>query len=206
MKTKLSLLIAMIVCSGCNTVYKTTDGFSEGSFVETINTPVVNTTQTDTQPVIVESVPVVDNNSKAKDPVYLKKQEDEFRKDLAESTAAIVKNSNDLYIYIPTVDVFGYGGNSIQPTIYAYNTLNKIAINLLDQEFSTFTVSVYQSAGEYKDPNFNVVEARARVLTNYLLSKGVPSEKIIHSVNSVLPIVGMDTNAGLVEVKIKNGD
>lgn len=196
----------MIVCSGCSTVYRTTDGFSEGSFVETINTPVVNTTQAATQPVTEIVAPVVDNNSKAKDPIYLQKQEEEFRKDLAESTATVVKNGMDLYIYMPTVDVFGYGGNSIQPTIYAYNTLNKIAINLLDQEFSTFTVSVYQSAGEYKDPNFNVVEARSRVITNYLLSKGVPPEKIIHSVNSVMPIVGMDTNAGLIEVKIKNGE
>lgn len=200
MKRNLLILVIVVLFSGCSSTYRTTEGFSEVIINEELNPSINNQIE---QP-IIDSLNTRDD-LKSQDPEYLKKQEADFRKALEKTNAIIVRSfNNDLYIYIPTSDMFGFGSSSIQPTVYAYDILNKIAFVMWDQEFSNFIVSIYQTKGDYNDPNFNIIEARSRTVLSYLLTKKLPPDKFTHIDHSVFPVVGVDTTYGLVGIQVKN--
>lgn len=191
----ISAVALAILMTGCTTSsrYYT----EERGIIEVIN------------PEMTSSVPVTDSTVTASPPVtaladkaYVDLQESNLRKDVEKSSSQVVRSNNDMFVYMPTADAFNFNG--FQLTVYAYGTLNKIASTLLDQEFSHFNVAVYTAPNEYKNPNLNLTEIRARIFTDYLLSRRVPASKISYDPNGITSVNGVSPDVGYVELIIVN--
>lgn len=189
-----TLALAVSGCSVTTHYYTEQSGYSE----------VINDQQLVKNPTVQPSVdpaPVPIEMS-AKKKAYLEYQQTEFTKDLDKTGVIINKQGNDLLLYIPVADAYSYNG--FQLTTYGYSVLNKIAINLLDQEFSEFTLGVYDGLSTYQNPNYNITEVRARVATDYLLSRKVNPDKIVYKQESIPTPQLIDPTISYVEIRIKN--
>jgi hypothetical protein len=195
---KLNLIICstLALCvSGCS---MTTRHYTEQSgFLETTNNDSL------VQPVIIEQPPAPLEMSIEKR-AYLESQQTEFTKDLAKDNTGVIinKQGNDLLLYIPVSEAFHYNGFQLTP--YGYNVLSKIALNMLDQEFSEFTVSIYDGMSGYKHPDYDIVEVRARVTTDFILSRRVNPDKIHYSPQAIPAPPLIDPLISYIEIRIKN--
>ena len=192
---KLTLFICStlaLVVSGCSVTtsyYTEQSGYSE----------IISNDQIVKPPVVAPAIPAEMSIEKR---AYLEIQQTEFTKDLAKTGVIINKQGNDLLLYIPVLDAFSY--NDFRLTSYGYTVLNKIGLDMLDQEFSEFTVSVYDGVGGHQDPNFNISEVRARVTNDYLISRGVNQNKISYKQEAIPVPPLIDPTIPYVEIRIKN--
>lgn len=185
-----TLALAVSGCSMTTNYYTEQSGYSE----------IISNEQVATPPVVTpESVPVEMSLEKR---AYLEYQQTEFTKDLEKTGVIINKQGNDLLLYMPVLEAFGY--NSFQLTSYGYNVLNKIGLNMLDQEFSEFTVAVYPGLNGYQNPNYNISEVRARITNDYLISRKVNQNKISYKQEAIAVPPLIDPATPYVEIRIKN--
>lgn len=182
-----SLALAVSGCSVTTSYHTEQSGYSE----------VINNDPVMTQPVV--QAPLEMSIEKR---AYLESQQNEFKKDLEKTGVTINKQGNDLLLYIPLLTA--YSMNDLQLTSYGYNVLNKIGLNMLDQEFSEFTVSIYDSALNYQNLNFNIIEARARITNDYLISRGVNPNKISYKEEAIPTPPLLDPATAYIEIRIKN--
>lgn len=185
-----SLALVVSGCSVTTSYYTEQSGYSE----------IISNEQVVTPPVVAPiPIPVEMSIEKR---AYLETQQAELTKDLEKTGVIINKQGNDLLLYIPVAEAYSYNG--FQLTGYGYTVLNKIAINLLDQEFSEFTLGVYDGLSTYHNPNFNIIEARARIATDYLLSRRVNPDKIVYKQESIPVPQLIDPTISYIEIRIKN--
>lgn len=185
-----SLAFAVSGCSVTTNYYTEQSGYSEIiSDNEVMNQPVI-------EPAAMPDEMSIDKRA------YLENQQTEFTKDLAKTGVIINKQGNDLLLYIPILDAFSYNG--FQLTAYGYTVLNKIGMNMLDQEFSEFVISVYDGVGGHQDPNFNISEVRSRVTNDYLISRQVNQNKISYKSEAIPVPPLIDPTTPYIEIRIKN--
>lgn len=185
-----SLAFAVSGCSVTTNYYTEQSGYSEIiSDNEVMNQPVI-------EPAAMPDEMSIDKRA------YLENQQTEFTKDLAKTGVIINKQGNDLLLYIPILDAFSYNG--FQLTAYGYTVLNKIGMNMLDQEFSEFVISVYDGVDGHQDPNFNISEVRSRVTNDYLISRQVNQNKISYKSEAIPVPPLIDPTTPYIEIRIKN--
>lgn len=185
-----SLALAVSGCAVTTSYYTEQSGYSE----------IISNDQVVTPPVVEPAAIPAEMSIQKR--AYLETQQAEFTKDLEKTGVIINKQGNDLLLYIPVLDAFSYNG--FQLTSYGYTVLNKIGLDMLDQEFSEFVVSVYDGVGGHQDPNFNISEVRARVTNDYLISRRVNQNKISFKQEAIPVPPLIDPTIPYVEIRIKN--
>lgn len=185
-----SLALAVSGCAVTTNYYTEQSGYSEIISNDQVVTPPVGA------PAAIPAEMSIEKRA------YLETQQAEFTKDLEKTGVIINKQGNDLLLYIPVLDAFSYNG--FQLTSYGYTVLNKIGLDMLDQEFSEFVVSVYDGVGGHQDPNFNISEVRARVTNDYLISRRVNQNKISFKAEAIPVPSLIDPTISYVEIRIKN--
>jgi len=185
-----SLALAVSGCAVTTNYYTEQSGYSE----------IISNDQVVTPPVVAPAAIPAEMSIEKR--AYLETQQAEFTKDLDKTGVIINKQGNDLLLYIPVLDAFSYNG--FQLTSYGYTVLNKIGLDMLDQEFSEFVVSVYDGVGGHQDPNFNISEVRARVTNDYLISRRVNQNKISFKAEAIPVPPLIDPTIPYVEIRIKN--
>jgi outer membrane protein OmpA-like peptidoglycan-associated protein len=133
-------------------------------------------------------------------------QEQELKTSLQGTDVQVQRQGQDLTVVMPGNVTFATNSSTINPNAYA--SLDSVAGVLVKSPDTTITVSGYTDSVGKADANLQLSKKRAESVANYLVNKGVNSQRIqAVGFGAQYPIASNDNEQGRsqnrrVEIKI----
>ncbi|TBX23083.1 membrane protein [Bowmanella sp. JS7-9] len=123
---------------------------------------------------------------------YMDKQEEEFRKELADSGVEVYRDGDTITLRMPGNITFDTDSNRIDPRFYP--VLNDVALVLNKYEKTVLKITGHTDSTGSDEYNQSLSEQRAASVKNYLLSQQVDNRRITTvGMGEYEPLVSNDT-------------
>jgi outer membrane protein OmpA-like peptidoglycan-associated protein len=123
---------------------------------------------------------------------YMDKQEEEFRKELADSGVEVYRDGDTITLRMPGNITFDTDSNRIDPRFYP--VLNDVALVVNKYEKTVLKITGHTDSTGSDEYNQSLSEQRAASVKNYLLSQQVDNRRITTvGMGEYEPLVSNDT-------------
>jgi len=138
---------------------------------------------------------------------YMDAQEEELRKSLADSGVSVVRDGDNINLVMPGNITFATSKAIIQQDFH--QILNSVATVLSNYKETAIEVEGHTDSTGSVSYNLKLSEERAKSVSDYLVSKGITSQRIIHHGRGPMrPVASNQTDEGRaqnrrVEIRIR---
>jgi len=129
---------------------------------------------------------------------YQDKQEAALRRQMAGTGVDVVRRGDNITLDMPGNVTFGFDSADLNPQFNA--VLDKVAVTLVDYNQTVIQVAGHTDSTGSRDYNMKLSQRRANSVKNYLVSRGVPAQRLVTiGAGPDYPVADNSTEAGRAE-------
>jgi outer membrane protein OmpA-like peptidoglycan-associated protein len=129
---------------------------------------------------------------------YQDKQEAALRRQMAGTGVDVVRRGDNITLDMPGNVTFGFDSANLNPQFNS--VLDKVAETLIDYNQTVIQVAGHTDSTGSRDYNMKLSERRASSVKNYLVSRGVPAQRLVTiGAGPDHPVADNSTEAGRAE-------
>jgi outer membrane protein OmpA-like peptidoglycan-associated protein len=129
---------------------------------------------------------------------YQDKQEAALRRQMAGTGVDVVRRGDNITLDMPGNVTFGFDSANLNPQFNS--VLDKVAETLIDYNQTVIQVAGHTDSTGSRDYNMKLSERRANSVKNYLVSRGVPAQRLdTIGAGPDYPVADNSTEAGRAE-------